>query len=306
MSEDENKMKNEAIDEKKHRAGFVNIIGKPNVGKSTLMNVLVGEKLAIITPKAQTTRHRIVGIVNGADFQIVYSDTPGIIEPHYKLQESMMGFVRSSFADADVFIILCEFRDRNLDIFKDKVEKSSAPKIFVLNKMDRGTQEEVQEEMDFWKENIKADEYITISALHNAGVSDLLQLILKFIPIHPPYYDKDELTDRPERFFVSEIIREKIFLNYKQEIPYSVEVVIDSFKEEERMYRIRAIILCNRKTQKPILIGKGGSKLKKVGTEARIDIEKFMDKQVYLELFVKIREGWRENDQSLRNFGYKE
>ncbi len=268
------------------------------------MNALVGEKLAITTPKAQTTRHRIIGLVNGPDFQIVYSDTPGIIEPKYKLQESMMGFVRSSFSDADLFLIICEFRDRNLDIFKDKIEKNSAPKIFVLNKMDKGTQEEVQAEMDFWRENIEADEFLTISALEGAGVEDLLVLIKRFLPEHPPYYDKEELTDRPERFFVSEIIREKIFKNYKQEIPYSVEIIIDSFKEEATITRIGAIILCNRKSQKPILIGRGGQMLKKVGTEARLDIEAFLDKKVYLELFVKVREGWREDDSSLRNFGY--
>ncbi|MDA7501897.1 GTPase Era [Chitinophagales bacterium] len=273
------------IDHSKHKAGFVNIIGKPNVGKSTLMNALVGEKLAIITSKAQTTRHRIIGIVNGEDFQIVYSDTPGIMEPHYKLQESMMKVVASSFSDADLFLVIVEIGDRSIELFSERLHKSPAPKIFILNKMDLHSEEKVAEEVAFWKNEFKADQYFTVSALEKQGTAELFDSIIEMLPYHAPFYDKETFTDRPTRFFISEIIREKILINYKQEIPYSVDILIESFKEEEKIIRISSIIICNRRSQKPILIGKGGSMLKKVGTQARIDMEEFLGKKSVLGNF---------------------
>jgi len=288
-----------------HKAGFVNIIGKPNTGKSTIMNALVGEKLAIATAKAQTTRHRIMGIVNDEDYQIVYSDTPGIIDPQYALQETMMKFVKSSLQDADVLLIIVEVKEKTVAPFWEKIEKISAPKIFILNKIDLVTKELAEEQLKSWKEKVKADHYFAVSALHGHNLKELFAKILELLPVHPPFYPKDELTDKPWRFFVSEIIREKIFLNYKQEIPYSVEIVVESFKEEENITKIAATIYANRKSQKPIIIGKGGSMIKKVGTEARLDIEAFINKKVYLELFVKIKENWRNNDLMLKRFGYK-
>ncbi len=292
---------------KDHKAGFVNIIGKPNVGKSTLVNALVGEKLAIITSKAQTTRHRIIGIVNGENFQIVYSDTPGIILPKYKLQESMMQFVNTSFVDADVMLCVVDITDekRNISVYEEKLAKVEAPIIFILNKIDLVTQSVVEKEMAYWKERINANDYIAVSAKEKFNLEVIFDKILEYIPFSPPYYEKEDFTDRPERFFASEIVREKIFLNYKQEIPYSCDVVIESFKEEESIIRIRALIITSRKSQKPILIGKGGSKLKKVGTAARIDMEAFFEKKVFLELFVKVKENWRDNDSLLKNLGYK-
>ncbi len=288
-----------------HKAGFVNIIGKPNTGKSTIMNALVGEKLAIATAKAQTTRHRIMGIVNGDDYQIVYSDTPGIIDPKYALQESMMKFVKSSLQDADVLLIMVEVKEKTVAPFWEKIEKIPAPKIFILNKVDLVTKELAVEHMAAWKEKVKADHYFAVSALHGHGLPELFSKIKELLPVHPPYFPKDELTDKSWRFFVSEIIREKVFLNYKQEIPYSVEIVVDSFKEDVDITRIKATIFVNRKSQKPIIIGKGGSLIKKLGIESRKDIEAFIGKKVYLELFVKIRENWRNNDSMLKNFGYK-
>ncbi len=291
-----------------HKAGFVNIIGRPNVGKSTLMNALVGERLAIITSKAQTTRHRIKGIVNGDDFQIVYSDTPGIIEPKYKMQESMMRFVKSTFKDADVMIAMVDIKnphaEKEILLYADKLKHLQAPLIFLINKIDASDEETVAKKMDSWAKLINADVMLPISALQKINLDVLFEHILKFLPYHPPFYDKDSLTDRPERFFVSEIIREKILLNYKQEIPYSVEIFIESYKEEENIVRIRALILAERASQKPILIGRGGEKLKKVGTQSRKDIEAFIGQKVYLELFVKIRENWRNNDTFLKNVGY--
>ena len=288
-----------------HKAGFVNIIGKPNVGKSTLMNELVGERLAIITSKAQTTRHRILGIVNGENFQIVYSDTPGIIDPAYKMQESMMKFVASTFKDADVFLAMAEIGEKNAEMFASRLKKVKAPVIFLINKIDLAKKGQVEAAVEFWQNALDVHKIIPISALNKVNLGEVFDSILELLPLSPPYYPKDELTDRPERFFVSEIIREKILLNYKQEIPYSVEVVIEAFKDEPEIARIRALILANRRSQKPILIGKGGSMLKKVGTEARKDIEQFLDKKVFLELYVKVKDNWRDNELLLKNLGYR-
>ena len=290
-----------------HKAGFVNIIGKPNVGKSTLMNVLVGENLAIITSKAQTTRHRIMGIVNGDDFQIVYSDTPGIINPHYKMQEAMMRFVNIAFKDADIVLLIADIseKDNLIAWYEEKLKKIKVPIIVLLNKIDLVEDKVVDAQIGLWEAaNFKPKVVIPISALNKMNINLVFGTILQNLPEHPPYYDKESLTDKDMRFFVSEIIREKILLNYKQEIPYSVEIVIDSYKEEPRITRIRALILTNRKSHKPILIGKGGSMLKKVGTQARQDIEKFLDQKVFLELFVKIKENWRDDDLFLKNMGY--
>jgi len=290
----------------KHKAGFVNIIGRPNVGKSTLMNRLVGERLAIITSKAQTTRHRILGIVNGDDFQIVFSDTPGIIDPKYKMQESMMKFVGRSLQDADILLVMVEPKhtEKDIELFKDKVKDHSAPLCLVLNKTEKMSPENIKGKITFWSEYLKPDYAIAISALKGNQVDKLFEWIKAQLPESPPYYDKEALTDKPERFFVTEIIREKILLTYDEEIPYSVEVIIDQFKEEEKITRISAIIVTNRKSQKPILIGKGGSNLKKVGTLARKDIEKFLDQKVFLELFVKVKENWRQDDSFLKRHGY--
>jgi GTP-binding protein Era len=293
-----------------HKAGYVNILGKPNVGKSTLMNGLVGERLSIITSKAQTTRHRILGIVNGEDFQIVFSDTPGIINPHYKMQESMMSFVRSSLEDADIFLYMAELGDRpekQPEAFGTILAQAEVPVFILLNKKDLAkTEDEKTEAMALWKEAAPKAEIRLISALDAEEVLAIFNWILERLPESPPYYDKDALTDKPERFFVEEIIREKILMHYKQEIPYSCEVVVDEFKEEEKIIRIRAEIYVNRKSQKPILIGKGGSMLKKVGTEAREDAEKFFGKQIYLELFVKVKENWRDDNNMLKRLGYRE
>lgn len=287
-----------------HKSGFVNIIGKPNVGKSTLMNALVGERIAIITSKAQTTRHRILGIVNSNDFQIVYSDTPGIIDPKYKMQESMMKFVASSFKDADVFLAMAEVGEKDGEVLAERLKKTKAPIIFLINKIDLAKKGQLDKAIAYWSEKVDAHKIIPVSALEKTNLDTVFDTILELLPLGPPYYAKDELTDRPERFFVSEIIREKILLNYKQEIPYSVEVVVESFKNETDIIRIRALILTNRKSQKPILIGRGGSMLKKVGTQARKDMELFLDKKVYLELFVKVKENWRDNELLLKNLGY--
>jgi len=289
------------------KSGFVNIIGKPNVGKSTLMNALVGEKMVIVTAKAQTTRHRIIGIVNGEDFQIVFSDTPGIIKPNYSLQKSMMSFVKDAYEDADVLLILVEPKHemKHIEPFEASIKKSEAKKILVLNKVDKIKAEEKEELLNYWQKHLKTDNYLAISALKQKGLKALNQQIMEYLPEHPPYYATDAFTDKPERFFMSEIIREKILKNYKDEIPYSVEVVVESFKEEPKIIRISAIIYCNKKSHKPILIGKAGSMLKKVGTEARIDAEVFFGKKIFLQLFVKIKENWRDNDFLLKQMGYQ-
>ena len=292
-----------------HKAGFVNILGKPNVGKSTLMNGLVGERLSIITSKAQTTRHRILGIVNGDDFQVVFSDTPGIIKPNYKMQESMMAFVRTSLEDADVFIYMAELGDKpekQPEAYQKIISQTEVPILVLVNKKDLAESPEYLEtEIGQWKASAVHAEVRAVSALNPKNVKKIFNWIIKNIPESPPYFPKDALTDKPERFFVEEIIREKILMHYKQEIPYSCEVVVDEFKEEETIIRIRAEIFVNRASQKPIVIGKGGSKLKTVGTEARQDAEKFFGKQIYLELFVKVKENWRDNDSMLKRLGYK-
>lgn len=295
-----------------HKAGFINILGKPNVGKSTLTNALVGEKISIITSKAQTTRHRILGIVNGDDFQMVFSDTPGIIKPNYKMQESMMSFVRSSLEDADIFLYLSEVRDtpeNQPEEFQHILGQKEVPVLVLLNKIDLEKEDAVREAEALWKAHCESAEagveVRMISALEATDAAGVFQWILERLPVSPPYYDKDALTDKPERFFMEEIVREKILMHYKQEIPYSVEVVIDAFKEEEDIIRIRADIYANRKSQKPILIGKGGSMLKKIGTEARLDAEAFFGKKIFLELYVKVKENWRDSDTMLKRLGYR-
>ncbi len=282
-------------------------MGNPNVGKSTLMNELVGERLAIITSKAQTTRHRIMGIISGENFQIVYSDTPGILDPKYKLHESMMKSVSSAFADADLIIYVTDVIEKTNknQKFLNRLKDKDIPVLLVINKIDLSKQEFVNQLSKQWKEILPKAEIIPVSALHKFNIDKLFNKILEIIPDGPAYYPKDSLTDRPERFFVSEIIREKLILSYRQEIPYSVEVGIDSFKESEKLIRIRSIIYVIRDSQKGIIIGHGGKALKKVGIEARTDIEKFLGKKVYLELFVKVNKDWRNKTGQLRNFGYR-
>ncbi|WP_316819915.1 GTPase Era [Pedobacter gandavensis] len=289
-----------------HKAGFVSIIGKPNAGKSTLMNALVGEKLSIITPKAQTTRHRILGIVNEENYQIVFSDTPGIIKPRYGLQDSMMSSVKGALTDADLILFVTdinETHDEN-DVL-DKIMDTTIPMIVLINKIDNATQEEVEAKMAFWQEKLNPKRIYAISALHLYNLDGIMEEVLAYLPEHAPFYDKEDLTDRTQRFFVSEIIREKIFNNYQKEIPYSTEVVVTSFKEEEKITRISAEIIVERDSQKNILIGKGGAMLKKVGTEARKDIEKFLDQKVFLETFVKVVPDWRSKKNYLKSFGYE-
>jgi len=293
-----------------HKAGFVSIIGKPNVGKSTLMNALVGEKLSIITPKAQTTRHRILGIVNEEDYQIVFSDTPGIIKPLYGLQDSMMSSVKGALTDADLIIFVTDINEQHdeNDVL-EKIINTDIPLVVLLNKIDNATQEQVDEKFAYWQEKLNPKHIYAISALHQYNLEGILPMVLSFIPEHPAYYDKEELTDRSQRFFVSEIIREKIFLNYKKEIPYSTEVIVTAFKEEQSksgpIVRITAEIVVERDSQKNILIGTGGAMLKKVGMESRKDIEKFLDQKVFLETFVKVIPDWRSKKNYLKNFGYE-
>ncbi len=290
-----------------HKSGFVNIIGHPNVGKSTLMNVLMGEKLSIITPKAQTTRHRILGIINGDDFQIVYSDTPGIVKPHYKLHESMMKFVHTALQDADVFIYLTEVGENNFDEeVIEKIKLSGKPLIFVINKIDMVSAEEAALKVNYWEEKLDNALVIPISAKMNANVNRIVEEVVKLLPENPPYFPKDdELSDRPLRFFISEIIREKIFMLYKQEIPYSTEVVIESYKEKKDITHIAATIFVERETQKAILLGHKGAAIKKLGMTARKDIEAFIEQHVFLELSVKVSDDWRENPNQLKRFGYE-
>lgn len=290
-----------------HKSGFVNIVGNPNVGKSTLMNNLVGERLSIITSKAQTTRHRIFGIVNGDDFQIVYSDTPGVLKPNYKLQESMLKFSRSALSDADVLLYVTDVFDqyeKNED-FISKVKENEAPLILVINKIDLINQEKLEMLVEKWKSLLPKAEIYPISALENFNVDVLLKRIKDLLPEGPPFFDKDQLTDKPARFFVTEIIREKILQNYEKEIPYSVEVEVEQFKEEDKLIRINAVIYAERDSQKGIIIGHGGKSLKKVGTEARKDLETFFEKKIFLELFVKVEKDWRNKDIKLRGFGYQ-
>lgn len=291
-----------------HKAGFVNIIGNPNVGKSTLMNAFVGEKLSIITSKAQTTRHRIFGIVNGNDFQIVFSDTPGIIKPAYELQESMMDFVKSAFDDADVLIYMVEIGEKALkdETFFKKIVGTKIPVLLLLNKIDTSNQEQLEEQVQLWKEQVPNAELIPISALEGFNVENVLNRVVELLPESPPFYPKDQLTDKPERFFVNEIIREKILLNYKKEIPYAVEVDTEEFFEDEKIIRMRAVIMVERDTQKGILIGHKGAALKRVGVQARKDLETFFGKQVHIELYVKVNKNWRSNQNQLKRFGYNQ
>lgn len=289
-----------------HKSGFVNIIGNTNVGKSTLMNELVGEHLSVITSKVQTTRHRIMGIVNGDDFQIVYSDTPGIIKPNYKLHESMMKFVSTAFIDADIILYVTdviEKYDKNA-AYLERLKKINVPAIVILNKIDLGEQNQVKLLIDDWKKLLPNTVIIPVSALYRSNLDTLFNKIIELLPEGPPYYPKDSLTDKPQRFFVSEIIREKILRNYRKEIPYSVEIEIETFNDTDKLVHINAIIYVIRNSQKGIIIGHQGKAIKKTGTEARIDIEKFLDKKVFLELFVKVKKDWRDKPGMLRGFGY--
>ena len=291
------------MSENKHRAGFVNIIGNPNVGKSTLMNALVGEKLSIVTAKAQTTRHRIMD-----DFQIVYSDTPGILKPNYRLQKNMMNFVDTAIGDADIILYVTdtvEKADKN-DEYIAKLQKVDCPVVLVINKIDISDQPKVMELMAWWKEQLPKAEIIPASAQERFNLESIMDAVVSRLPVAPPWFDKDAFTDRNLRFFASEIIREKILLNYSQEIPYSCEVVVEAFKEGAERYEISAVIYVMRDSQKGILIGKGGSALKKTGTEARLEMEDFFQKKVFLNLFVKVDPDWRESKRELRKFGYEE
>jgi len=289
-----------------HKAGFVSIVGKPNAGKSTPMNSLVGEKMSIVTSKAQTTRHRILGIVNDENYQIVFSDTPGVIKPAYSLQESMMNFVQGSLIDADVILFVTDINERydETDVI-EKLRKISSPIAVLINKIDKSTEEEVMKKIAYWEETLNPKTIFAISALKSHNIQAILPFVLDNLPEHEPYYDKGELTDKSERFFVSEIIREKVFKLYEKEIPYSTEVIITSFKEEEKIIRISAEVIVERDSQKNIIIGKGGEMIKKVGTYARQDMEEFLQKKVFLELFVKVISDWRSKKNYLKSFGYE-
>ena len=289
-----------------HKAGFVNIIGNPNVGKSTLMNALVGERLSIITSKAQTTRHRILGIVSGEDFQMVISDTPGIIKPAYALQESMMDFVKTALDDADVLLYMVEIGEKGLkdERFLEKIRKIESPVLLLINKIDTTDQEQLELQVAYWKELLPEAEIFPISALESFNIQPVFDRILELLPEGPAFFDKDQLTDKPERFFVSEVIREKILKHYKKEIPYSVEIEVERFEEGKDLIRIGAVIMVERDSQKGIIIGHKGSALKRVGTESRKDLEVFFDKKVFIELFVKVNKNWRSDARQLRRFGY--
>ena len=290
-----------------HKSGFINIIGNPNVGKSTLMNNLVGEKLSIITSKAQTTRHRILGIVNGDNFQLIFSDTPGIIKPSYELQDSMMDFVKSALEDADVILYMVEIGEKSIkdpDVH-NKIQSTKIPTIILLNKIDLSNQEDLENQINIWSNKYPNTEIYPISALNNFNTEKVINRIIELIPESPPYFPKDQLTDKPERFFVNEKLREKILLYYKKEIPYSVEVQTEEFKEEESIIKIRSQILVERESQKGIIIGHKGVALKKIGTKARIDLEKFFGKKVFIELHVKVSKNWRSNPNQLKKFGYR-
>lgn len=290
-----------------HRSGFVNIVGNPNVGKSTLMNLLVGERVSIITSKAQTTRHRIMGIVNTPEMQIVYSDTPGVLRPNYKLQESMLGFSHSALGDADVLLYVTdtvESPEKN-EAFVERVRALTCPILIVINKLDLSDQGKVEALVNYWHGQIPQAEIIPISALNRFNIESLRRRIESLIPLSPPYFEKDALTDRPARFFVTEIIREKILLYYQKEIPYATEVIVEEFKEEGERIHIKSLIIVERDSQKGIVIGPKGIALKKVGSAARKDIERFFDKKVYLEIFVKVERDWRNRDNMLRRYGYQ-
>lgn len=290
-----------------HKAGFVNIVGKPNAGKSTLLNQLMGEKLAIVTQKAQTTRHRIFGIYNEEDVQIVFSDTPGVLDPKYELQEKMMGFVKESLQDADVFLFIVDISDKSepSEFLIEKLNKIPIPVLLLINKIDKSNQKEMEAAVEHWHNLLPKAEILPISALNAYNTEYILPKLKSLLPENPPYYDKDQFTDKSERFFVNETVREKILLNYEKEIPYSVEVVTELFKEKEGIIFIDSIIYVERETQKGILIGHKGEAIKKVGTETRLDLEKFFAKKIHLNLFVKVKKDWRKNEKDLKNFGYR-
>ncbi|WGK65451.1 GTPase Era [Croceiramulus getboli] len=291
-----------------HKAGFVNIIGNPNVGKSTLMNAFVGERLSIITSKAQTTRHRILGIVNGEDFQVVLSDTPGIIKPAYELQSSMMDFVKSAFEDADILLYMVELGEKELkdEAFFKRITSADIPVLLLINKIDQGNEELLEKSVALWRAQVPNAEIFAISALQNFGVAEVFNRIIELLPENPPYYPKDALTDKPERFFVNEIVREKILMHYKKEIPYAVEIDTEEFFEEDDIIRMRSVIMVERDSQKGIIIGHKGAALKRVGMEARKDLEQFFGKQVHIELYVKVNKNWRSDQRQLKRFGYQQ
>jgi GTPase len=294
------------MEEKDFKAGFVSIVGRPNVGKSSLMNKLMGENLSIITAKAQTTRHRIMGILNGADYQVVYSDTPGILEPKYSLHEAMMNYVKVSLQDADLILLVVELGE-SFDPLFERFKKFETPIVLVINKTDLAKGSQVADKVQYWKDAIpNLTAILPVSAKTGENVDKILDVVISHLPVHPPFFPQDEFTDRTERFFASEIVREKIFLNYSEEVPYSSEVVIESFKDEPTIIRIRAMIYVERDSQKGILIGKGGASLKKVGTEARKDMEVFFGKKIFLETHVKVADNWRKERLKLRQFGYFE
>ena len=289
-----------------HKSGFVNIVGSPNVGKSTLMNRLVGEKLSIVTSKAQTTRHRILGIVNDEDYQIVFSDTPGVVNAAYKLHETMMEYVNASLKDADVLLFITDTKENEMNHQEtlEKIQKLKVPVLCLVNKIDLSNQEQVEERMKYWQERLPNDTVYPISALHDFNVQAVWERILDLVPESPAYYDKEELSDRPMRFFVSEIIREKIFLHCDKEVPYSCQVEIEEYIEEPELTRIRALIIVERDSQRGILIGKGGEMIKRIGREARLEIQKFIDQKVFLETYVKVDKDWRSTDVKLKKYGY--
>lgn len=291
----------------KHKSGFVNIIGNPNVGKSTLMNALVGEKISIITSKAQTTRHRIMGIVNGDDFQIIYSDTPGILSPKYGLQQAMLAYAKSALVDADILLYMTDVTERRAPDEKliERINELDIPVLLLINKIDLSNQQELEMLVERWKKQLPKSEVFPLSALNNFSIDVVFKRIIALLPEGEAYFPKDELTDKSMRFFISEIIREKILLNYKEEIPYSVEIEVEEYKEEPNIVRISSVIHVSRDSQKGILIGHKGRMLKKVGTEARIDIEEFIGKKVFLQLYVKVTKDWRDNKKKLHQFGYK-
>ncbi len=305
---EEKKSQSDKQNNTKHKAGFVNIIGNPNVGKSTFLNAVVGEELAITTPKAQTTRHRILGIVNGDDYQVIFSDTPGIIKPAYEMQEAMMDFVKESFEDADVLLYMVEAGEKDLknEQFFNKISQAKVPVLLLINKVDQTDQEKLNEMINYWQEKVPNAEIFPISALHGFGINQVFGRILELLPESPPYFDKDQLTDKSERFIVNEKIREKILKHYKKEIPYSVEVDTEEFHDDGDKIRIRSIIYVERDSQKGIIIGHKGAGLKRIGTEARKDLEKFFGKKIYLELYVKVNKDWRKKADQLRRFGYKD
>jgi len=289
-----------------HKSGFVNIVGSPNVGKSTLMNQLVGEKLSIVTSKAQTTRHRILGIVNDENYQVVFSDTPGVVNPAYKMHEVMMDYVNASIKDADVLLFITDTKENEMNHKEtlDRIKRLKVPVFCLINKIDLSNQEEVVARITYWKEQLPEAIIFPISALYGFSIPQVWEQILELIPESPAYYDKDEISDRPMRFFVSEIVREKIFIHCQKEVPYSCQVEVEEYKEEENITRMRILIIVERDSQKGIIIGKGGEMLKRIGRESRIEIEKFIDQKVFMETFVKVDKDWRGSDQKLKKYGY--